>query len=190
MFRCSFFSSVRFKSENRLDSTLFKVKRPVSKVRYFLPLFLTFNSRSVFVIFRFWLVAWCPTQLQLTPPISGSNHALWADNYRPVDPVVSSSFPPWLSCREELTMPGLLLGDEFPNFEADTTIGRIKFHEFLGDSWVRTLSDMLFVWTYSCNGGRFFRRIRSEFKWTLQIASHRSAPVVVKQQVTQAWPKF
>lgn len=32
-------------------------------------------------------------------------------------------------------MPGILLGDEFPNFEADTTIGRIKFHDFLGDSW-------------------------------------------------------
>ncbi|XP_038572324.1 peroxiredoxin-6 [Micropterus salmoides] len=32
-------------------------------------------------------------------------------------------------------MPGLLLGDEVPNFEADTTIGRIKFHDFLGSSW-------------------------------------------------------
>ncbi|XP_026014482.1 peroxiredoxin-6 [Astatotilapia calliptera] len=32
-------------------------------------------------------------------------------------------------------MPGLLLGDEFPNFEADTSIGRIKFHDFLGNSW-------------------------------------------------------
>uniref|UniRef100_A0A3B4W9F4 Peroxiredoxin-6 n=1 Tax=Seriola lalandi dorsalis TaxID=1841481 RepID=A0A3B4W9F4_SERLL len=32
-------------------------------------------------------------------------------------------------------MPGLLLGDEFPNFEADTTIGKIKFHDFLGSSW-------------------------------------------------------
>ncbi|XP_061680796.1 peroxiredoxin-6 [Syngnathoides biaculeatus] len=32
-------------------------------------------------------------------------------------------------------MPGILLGDEFPNFEADTTIGRIKFHDFLGGSW-------------------------------------------------------
>merc|ERR1712168_285605 len=33
------------------------------------------------------------------------------------------------------TMPGILLGDVFPNFEADTTIGKIKFHDFLGDSW-------------------------------------------------------
>ncbi|NWY42142.1 PRDX6 protein, partial [Sylvia atricapilla] len=32
-------------------------------------------------------------------------------------------------------MPGLLLGDEAPNFEADTTQGRIRFHDFLGDSW-------------------------------------------------------
>ncbi|XP_036378039.1 peroxiredoxin-6 [Megalops cyprinoides] len=32
-------------------------------------------------------------------------------------------------------MPGLLLGDVFPNFEAETTIGKIKFHDFLGDSW-------------------------------------------------------
>ncbi|KAM9383657.1 peroxiredoxin-6 [Pholidichthys leucotaenia] len=32
-------------------------------------------------------------------------------------------------------MPGLLLGEEFPNFEADTTIGKIKFHDFLGNSW-------------------------------------------------------
>jgi len=33
------------------------------------------------------------------------------------------------------TMPGILLGDVFPNFEADTTVGKIKFHDFLGDSW-------------------------------------------------------
>lgn len=33
-----------------------------------------------------------------------------------------------------VAMPGLLLGDEAPNFEADTTEGRIRFHDFLGDS--------------------------------------------------------
>ncbi|XP_056149246.1 peroxiredoxin-6-like [Lampris incognitus] len=32
-------------------------------------------------------------------------------------------------------MPGLLLGDVFPDFEAETTAGIIKLHEFLGDSW-------------------------------------------------------
>uniref|UniRef100_A0A8B9HJA5 Thioredoxin domain-containing protein n=1 Tax=Astyanax mexicanus TaxID=7994 RepID=A0A8B9HJA5_ASTMX len=32
-------------------------------------------------------------------------------------------------------MPGLLLGDVVPNFEAETTIGTISLHEFLGDSW-------------------------------------------------------
>uniref|UniRef100_A0AAY5EWZ3 Peroxiredoxin-6 n=1 Tax=Electrophorus electricus TaxID=8005 RepID=A0AAY5EWZ3_ELEEL len=33
------------------------------------------------------------------------------------------------------SMPGLLLGDAFPNFEADTTIGKLKLYDFLGDSW-------------------------------------------------------
>ncbi|XP_053185383.1 peroxiredoxin-6-like [Scomber japonicus] len=32
-------------------------------------------------------------------------------------------------------MPGLLLGDILPDFEAETTNGTIKLHEFLGDSW-------------------------------------------------------
>uniref|UniRef100_A0A8P4G5K9 Peroxiredoxin-6 n=1 Tax=Dicentrarchus labrax TaxID=13489 RepID=A0A8P4G5K9_DICLA len=32
-------------------------------------------------------------------------------------------------------MPGLLLGDVFPDFEAEATTGKIKLHEFLGDSW-------------------------------------------------------
>lgn len=36
-------------------------------------------------------------------------------------------------------MPGLLLGDVFPDFEAETTTGKIKFHEYLGDSWVGLL---------------------------------------------------
>ena len=29
----------------------------------------------------------------------------------------------------------LQLGDEAPDFEADTTEGRIKFHDWIGDSW-------------------------------------------------------
>src|SRR5215467_3619614 len=32
------------------------------------------------------------------------------------------------------TMP-LTIGDNAPNFTADTTAGRIDFHEWLGDSW-------------------------------------------------------
>jgi 1-Cys peroxiredoxin 6 len=32
------------------------------------------------------------------------------------------------------SMP-LNLGETVPNFEADTTIGKIKFHDFIGDSW-------------------------------------------------------
>jgi alkyl hydroperoxide reductase subunit AhpC len=29
----------------------------------------------------------------------------------------------------------LTLGDTAPDFEAETTEGRIRFHEWLGDSW-------------------------------------------------------
>lgn len=29
----------------------------------------------------------------------------------------------------------LKLGDEAPDFEAETTEGRMKFHDWLGDSW-------------------------------------------------------
>ncbi|XP_068661112.1 1-Cys peroxiredoxin [Aristolochia californica] len=33
-------------------------------------------------------------------------------------------------------MPGLTIGDSLPNLETETTIGRIKLHDFVGDSWV------------------------------------------------------
>jgi 1-Cys peroxiredoxin 6 len=35
---------------------------------------------------------------------------------------------------------GINLGDEMPNFEAETTSGTIKFHDFIGDSWVMLFS--------------------------------------------------
>ena len=34
-------------------------------------------------------------------------------------------------------MPTLRLGNTAPDFEAQTTAGPIKFHEWIGDSWVR-----------------------------------------------------
>jgi alkyl hydroperoxide reductase subunit AhpC len=34
----------------------------------------------------------------------------------------------------------LRLGDIAPDFSADTTLGHINFHEFIGDSWVLLFS--------------------------------------------------
>ena len=36
-------------------------------------------------------------------------------------------------------MPSLRLGNTVPDFVADSTDGVIKFHEWIGDSWVRVL---------------------------------------------------
>lgn len=33
-------------------------------------------------------------------------------------------------------MPALRLGNVAPDFEAETTAGHIKFHEWIGNSWV------------------------------------------------------
>lgn len=35
---------------------------------------------------------------------------------------------------------GLNLGDEFPNISIDTTVGRLKFHDWLGGSWAMLFS--------------------------------------------------
>jgi alkyl hydroperoxide reductase subunit AhpC len=37
--------------------------------------------------------------------------------------------------KKEISMASLRLGDIAPDFEAETTQGKIKFHEWLGDSW-------------------------------------------------------
>jgi alkyl hydroperoxide reductase subunit AhpC len=37
--------------------------------------------------------------------------------------------------KKEETMAALRLGDIAPDFEAETTMGKIRFHEWLGDSW-------------------------------------------------------
>lgn len=37
-------------------------------------------------------------------------------------------------------MPTLRLGSTAPNFDAQTTKGPIKFHDWIGDSWVGPLS--------------------------------------------------
>lgn len=36
-------------------------------------------------------------------------------------------------------MPSLRLGNIAPDFEAETTAGPIKFHDWIGDSWVSTV---------------------------------------------------
>nr|DAD22309.1 TPA_asm: hypothetical protein HUJ06_023772 [Nelumbo nucifera] len=39
-----------------------------------------------------------------------------------------------------LKMPGLTIGDTVPNLEAETTKGKFKLHDYIGDSWAIILS--------------------------------------------------
>ena len=41
---------------------------------------------------------------------------------------------------------GINLGDEFPDFEADTTDGKISFHNWINDSYVHNHFFLLFVY--------------------------------------------
>ncbi|CAA7388356.1 unnamed protein product [Spirodela intermedia] len=38
-------------------------------------------------------------------------------------------------------MPGLTIGDTIPNLEVETTHGRLKLHEYVGDGWAVIFSD-------------------------------------------------
>lgn len=40
-------------------------------------------------------------------------------------------------------MPSLRLGSTAPDFEAQTTAGTIKFHDWIGNSWVRQLFQII-----------------------------------------------
>jgi hypothetical protein len=43
--------------------------------------------------------------------------------------IVSSAAP-------SATMPGLTIGDTIPNLELDSTHGKIRIHDFIGDGYV------------------------------------------------------
>lgn len=59
----------------------------------------------------------------------------WRDELVEREASASFSFLKLLSTSSHaLKMPGLLLGQTFPDFEAEATTGTIKFHEYLGDS--------------------------------------------------------
>ena len=55
--------------------------------------------------------------------------SVW-DSVRSVHAILSCRI---FESRHSYTMPGPNLGDIFPDFEVDTTKGRIKYHEYLGD---------------------------------------------------------
>uniref|UniRef100_A0A672KBH3 Peroxiredoxin 6 n=1 Tax=Sinocyclocheilus grahami TaxID=75366 RepID=A0A672KBH3_SINGR len=57
-------------------------------------------------------------------------------------------------CRKlqrKTAMPGILLGDVLPNFDAETTIGKIKFHEFLGNSSTTDFKHIRMISEGSCD---------------------------------------
>ena len=69
---------------------------------------------------------WLPTKVLAR---AGSNSFHFHDLDCALQPSLEFSWS-----QREARMP--LLGEVFPNFTADTTIGTISFHDFVGDGWV------------------------------------------------------
>ncbi|KAF2363121.1 Peroxiredoxin C-terminal [Trinorchestia longiramus] len=78
--------------------------------------------------------------LLLAGPRSKSKSGVWTAGARcgvptPVLKQPSEDFEPVLCSQHLNELKMVNLGDIIPNFEAETTEGKIKFHDWLGDSW-------------------------------------------------------